>query len=291
MAMHNPAGRANYEPNSWTEGGPRADPDKGHRSFPEQIDGEKRKMRAELFADHYSQARQFYISQTEIEQVHIADAIVFELSKVETPGIRERLVAHLPNIDEGLAKAVADGLGMKSVPKAHKPARAPVDGLKPSDALSILKNGPDSFAGRKMGLLLTNGVDDDLLGAVMKAVEDAGANVEIVAPRIGGIVTAGGKAVPAQQKIEGGPSALYDAVAILASEDGAEELGRMHAAKTFAADAFAHGKFIGVGGAGAALLKAAGAAPDGGVVQLKKAGDAKAFVSACAKLRFWDRMS
>ena len=85
-------------------GRPARRPARGFRSFPEPVAGEKRKLRAESFADHYSQARLFYRSQTPVEQQHIADAIVFELSKVETPAIRERVVAHLPNIDEGLAR-------------------------------------------------------------------------------------------------------------------------------------------------------------------------------------------
>ena len=106
MQMRGPKGRANYEPNSWAEGGPRADPARGFRSFPEPVGGEKRKLRAESFADHYSQARLFYRSQTPVEQQHIADAIVFELSKVETPAIRERVVGHLPNIDDDLADTV-----------------------------------------------------------------------------------------------------------------------------------------------------------------------------------------
>ncbi|OIQ31328.1 MAG: catalase HPII [Alphaproteobacteria bacterium MedPE-SWcel] len=292
MAMHNPAGRANYEPNSWSEGGPRADAERGHRSYAENVDGEKRKARGELFADHYSQARQFFLSQTEVEQSHIADAIVFELSKVETPAIRERLVAHLPNIDADLAKAVADGLGLKGVPAAHEPAREPVKDLQTSEALSILKNGPESFAGRKMGMLLTDGIEDELLDSMIDAVKEAGGMVEIVAPTIGGIVTANGKNVPAQQKIDGGPSVLYDAVVILVSEEGADELKEMHAAKTFVADAFAHGKFMAVGDAGAELLNAAGVTePDSGVQSLSKKSDAKAFVSTCAKVRHWDRLA
>lgn len=32
-------------------------------------------MRSDTFADHYSQARQFYMSQQPIEQKHIGDAI------------------------------------------------------------------------------------------------------------------------------------------------------------------------------------------------------------------------
>ncbi len=292
MAMHNPAGRANYEPNSWTKGGPRADPERGHRSFAEQIDGEKRKARGELFADHYSQARQFYLSQTEIEQKHIADAIVFELSKVEVPQIRERLVAHLPNIDQDLAKSVAENLGMKSIPEPHEPAREVVMDLEPSDALSILKNGPQSFAGRKMGLLLSDGIEDDVLEAIMAAVTEAGGKVEVIAPKIGGIVTARGKAVSAHQTIDGGPSVLYDAVTILISDDWAGKLKSMHPAKSFAADAFAHGKFIGLGGAGASLLEAAGLNEwDDGVMEITSNADATSFVEACADVRFWERLA
>ncbi|KKK48348.1 hypothetical protein LCGC14_3146020, partial [marine sediment metagenome] len=113
MAMHNPKGRANYEPNSWggAQGGPRETP-RGFTSYPAEDSGQKRRLRPESFGDHYSQARQFYVSQTEVEQGHIADALIFELSKVKVPQIRERLVAHLPNIDEGLAQSVADGLGL-----------------------------------------------------------------------------------------------------------------------------------------------------------------------------------
>ncbi|WP_187394041.1 catalase [Oceaniovalibus sp. ACAM 378] len=290
MAMHNPKGRANYEPNGWAKGGPRADPKVGFHSFPEEISGEKRKIRSETFADHYSQAGQFYHSQTKVEQGHIADALVFELSKVETLAVRERLVAHLPHIDKDLAKKVADGLGLEHVPDPHQAARDPITDLAPSDALSILKNGPDGFAGRKLGLLVTDGIDDKVLTALIDAVEAAGGTVEIVAPRVGGVVTEGGSRIPADQKIDGAPSVLYDAVAILATADGAEKLTDMHPARSFVADAHAHAKFIGVSKEAQALLKRAGVDADGGVMTLGAAEDAKAFVRSCAALRFWDRL-
>jgi catalase len=105
-------------------------------------------LRSESFADHYSQANLFYRSQTPVERKHIADALVFELSKVETPAIRERMVAHLVNIDGELAKSVAGGLGLAKLPKAPPPAVEPRRDLPASVALSILKNGPDSFKGR-----------------------------------------------------------------------------------------------------------------------------------------------
>jgi len=88
--MRNPVGRVNYQPNSFGEG-PRESPQRGFTSFPDIEEGPKRRLRAESFADHYSQARQFFISQTAGEQSHIAAALMFELSKVKFPAIRERV--------------------------------------------------------------------------------------------------------------------------------------------------------------------------------------------------------
>ena len=129
MAMRNPVGRVNYQPNSFGEG-PRESPQRGFRSFADAEEGPKQRLRAESFADHYSQARQFFNSQTAPEQRHIAMALTFELSKVETPVIRERMVSHLLNIDEGLAETVADKLGMTNLPKPADAAIAPRDDLE-----------------------------------------------------------------------------------------------------------------------------------------------------------------
>src|SRR5665811_903243 len=100
MTVSQPTGRANYEPNSWSDGGPREHPETGFQTFPETTSGDKRRIRPESFADHFSQALQFYRSQTAVEQQHIADALVFELSKVQTPSIRARMVGQLRNIDD-----------------------------------------------------------------------------------------------------------------------------------------------------------------------------------------------
>jgi catalase len=219
MAMRNPKGRANYEPNSWggAAGGPRESPERGFRTLQVEEGGQKLRVRAELFADHYSQARQFYLSQTATEQTHIKDAFVFELSKVETPAIRARMVSHLLNVDEDLAKEVAFGLGLKELPKAAEPARPVLKDLPASPALSIIRNGPKDFKGRKVGALVTDGVDARLLTALREAVEAEGAMLELVAPMVGGVTATDGTLIPVQQKINGGPSVLYDAVAVLPS--------------------------------------------------------------------------
>jgi catalase len=289
MAMRNPKGRANYEPNSWgPDGGPRENPEIGYKSFPAEVQGTKQRIRSETFADHYSQARQFYASQQPIEQKHIGDALTFELSKVERVDIRARAVSHLRLIDEGLAATVADGLGM-DLPDPAKAAK-PTQDLPTSAKLSILANGPKDFKGRKMGLLLTDGSSADLFNALTAALEDEGAVYEVVAPKIGGVTLDDGTKVAAKQKIDGGPSVLFDAVAVLPSEAGAAMLAKDAASKDFVADAFGHCKFIGYSAAATTLFDA-GRVPelDEGFVALSKAEDAKAFVATCRDLRFWPR--
>ncbi|MEA2373353.1 MAG: catalase [Solirubrobacteraceae bacterium] len=293
MAIVNPTTRANYEPNSWgpNEGGPREDPRRGFQSLPTVDAGPKRRLRPESFADHYSQARQFYVSQTDVEQRHIGDAFVFELSKVDRPDIRERMVASLRNVDDDLARTVAAGLGLEKLPRALSPAAKPIVDLPPSPALSILANPPESFAGRKLGVLATDGADAELLLSLVTAAQDANVTVELIAPTVGGILTTDGARIPADQKIGGGPSILYDAVVVLTSADGAPKLAAEPAARDFVTDAYAHCKFVGYTADAAELFDATGLTKmmDDGFIDLATPDAAAGFLEKCAKLRVWGR--
>ncbi len=293
MAMGNPTTRANYEPNSWgpEQGGPREDPAAGFRTFPSEEGVAKRRVRAELFADHYSQARQFYVSQTAVEQRHIRDAFTFELSKCERAEIRARMIAALRNVDEELAGAVADGVGLQELPEASPPAREPIADLAPSPALSILRNGPDSLAGRKLGVLVSDGADAEILDALTQAAEQEGVTVELVAPAVGGVRASDGSLREGDEQIDGGPSVLYDAVVLLPGADAVDALSAKPAARDFVSDAYAHAKFIGYGAGGADLLRAAGLGEriDDGMVEIGGAGDVSTFLSRCRELRFWER--
>jgi len=290
MAMRNPVGRVNYEPNSFGQG-PRESPQRGFRTFAEAEEGQKVRLRAESFADHYSQARLFFNSQTPPEQHHIAMALTFELSKVETPVIRERMVSHLLNIDEGLAETVADKLGLKQLPKAADAAVAPRDDLELSPALSIIENGADSFAGRKVGVLVSPGADAGLLKKLQAAIEKEGAVMEVVAPKVGGVEAADGSWIEGRHMIDGGPSVLFDAVALVLSEEGAERLTGEAAARDFVADAFAHCKFIAFTPGAVPLLQNAGVDPDAdeGLMGLDDPKGITSFIEACRKLRLWSR--
>ena len=291
MAMHNPVGRANYEPNSWgDDGGPRENPEIGFKSYPAEVEGTKQRTRSETFADHYSQARQFWISQTETEQRHIAAAYTFELSKCQHEKIRLRMLSHLMNVHDDLAEMVAKGLGVTQMPEAAKPARDPITDLPPSDALSILKNGPDSFAGRKLGLFIAKGADADMVKALEEAFKAEGAMVAIVAPHVSGAKLSDGSMRAADEKIDGGPSVVFDAVALVMPSKQGKELAANKPAQDFVSDAFAHAKFIAWTDGAKPILEATGVADktDDGMMKLED-GSAKEFVKKCRALRFWDR--
>lgn len=292
MAMRNPKGRANYEPNSWAgeAAGPRETP-QGYVDHPANEGGEMRRMRPERFADHFSQAAQFLASQTEIEQTHMANAFTFELGKVKTPEIRTRVVSQLRRVDEAFAAKVAKQLRLEPMPEAapsKKPERVE---LPPSPALSILKRAPASIAGRKLGVFAVDGFDGALLEAARKEIEAAGAMLELIAPRVGGVTCNKGRMHEADEKIDGAPSVLYDFVMLIGSEAGFELVLTHAPALDFVRDAWAHCKFVGHDAAAAALLEAAGVEPgaDEAVVALGSAKDVGEFLSACKPLRWWAR--
>ncbi|GAB4507960.1 MAG: catalase [Sulfuricaulis sp.] len=284
MQMAQPAGRVAYEPNSLSEVSPRETPAKGFHSAAVSETGEKDRIRAESFADHYSQARQFYLSQTAYEQAHIASALVFELSKVEHLHIREAMVGHLRHIEKDLARRVAAGLAFDKMPDAPV-AAAPVQEIKPSPALQIIGKMKDTLKGRAIGILIADGSDDAVIRKIKKAATDAGASVKIVAPKVGGAKLADGSMLAADGQLAGTPSVLFDAVAVILSDAGAKALSMESAAIDFVRDAFGHLKAIAVDKGGQALLKMANVGQDAGVVD---ASDKDAFIAA-AKTRQWDR--
>ena len=167
MQMAQPVGRVAYEPNSLSADSPRETP-AGFHSAAVTETGAKGRIRAESFADHYSQARQFYLSQSAYEQAHIASALVFELSKVEHVHVREAMVGHLRHIEEDLARRVAAGLAFDKMPAAPV-AAAPVVEMAPSPALQLIGKMKDTLKGRAVGILIANGsdgavIDEDQVG-------------------------------------------------------------------------------------------------------------------------------
>jgi catalase len=158
-----------------------------------------------------------------------------------------------------------------------------------SPTLSLIKKAVPTLTGRKVAVLVTDGTDDALLAALKKAVEKEGAALAIIAPKIGGVTTAKGVRLAADQALSGAPSVLFDAVAALPSEAGAALLAQEAGAIDWLRDAFGHLKVIGFTDAAAMMFAKAGIARDAdeGVVDLN--GGVAAFITAAKQHRIWAR--
>jgi catalase len=286
--MDVPKGRVAYEPNSLDPASPRECPMHGFRTQPEEVSGEKIRKRSETFADHYSQARQFYRSMTETEQNHICSALAFELAHVEIKAIRQKMLGHLKNIDAALHDTVADALGMAGHAEQITPAIAPRD-LAASPSLSLIAKAPQTLKGRKAGILITDGFDASVLSALQAAFKKEKARVALIAPKIGGATGNDGVHVDVDFALSGGPSFFFDTVVLLPSAEGCENLATEAAAVNWVRDAFAHLKVIGFVSTASPLLDAASVQADAGVLAV---GDRKSlanYISTAKAGRRWER--
>jgi len=311
-------GRVAYEPNTLGGGCPfqAMVKDGGFQSYAEKIDARKIRERSDSFFDHFSQAALFFNSQSAPEQAHIVNALRFELGKVEIPVIRERVVFLLSQVDGTLASRVAAGLGM-DVPKSSDlplngsiPADADPERYQPrprarkigtSPALSMANTVKDTIATRKIAFLAADGFGADL--AIMKkALRKAGAQVKIVAPRLGMLKGADGEEVKIDFSFLTSASVLFDALYVVGGEASAARLKQEADAIHFVEEAYKHCKAIAATGAGVGLLNASylgGLRTAGGkeaadaavVVGGDKAANktATAFIQAIAQHRNWDR--
>jgi catalase len=265
QALHR--GRANYEPNSLGGGCPFQAGMMGFTSFPEPAAEDKVRGKPELFADHYSQARLFWNSQTPAEQSHIAAAFRFELTRVQTPAVRQRMVAGLANVNPVLAAAVAQGLGIEVPAPLPLATDRPIPEYDPSPALSLLSRpGATGIRTRKVAILAAPGVDGAGVREIYASLLADGAVPRLVASQLGKIKTGDNGSLDAEITLEAGPPVLYDAVVVPDGEAGVRALTRDAHALDFVRQQYRHCKPIMVIGAGAALLQEAGVPamlPDG----------------------------
>ena len=216
-------GRVAYEPNSLDPSGPRENPQRGFRTFAAQEGegetGQKLRIRPESFADHYSQARQFYRSMSAPEQRHIQNAFAFEFSKVETPVISSRMLGHLALVEESWRMRSRRRSAWKASERKSRPIKRRSISIHLRRSRSSVRRKP-TLKGRKIGALVTDGADGDRLEALRDALEKEGAELAIVAPKIGGVGLKSGKHLAADMALSGAPSVFFDAVAIFASAEG-----------------------------------------------------------------------
>lgn len=290
MQTHQFTGRATYEPNSLANvnepTGPRAS-EQGFQTVAhqEEVGTAKLRVRAETFADHFTQPRLFYQSQTVIEQTHIVEAFVFELSKVQLNHVRLRMLGQLQNVDIELARRVAEGLGL-DLPPPIAAAKEPIT-MPPSDALSILKRAP-VVAGRSLGMLVSNGAEAKLVYELQDAASHAGVMIKIIAEKVGGVTLNDGQHLPADEKVAGAPSVLFDGIALVLTEPEAKRLAKQSAVQDFVRDAFVHLKAIGYSSGAQPLLSLTQSRGDEFMITLNSKAQGIALINKLAS-RCWPR--
>ncbi|HEV7730780.1 MAG TPA: catalase [Candidatus Binatia bacterium] len=251
-------GRVSYEPNSLGGGCPFQAGTTGFVPFPQAVEGDKLRGKPELFADHYTQATLFYRSQTPAEQQHIAAAFTFELTRVQTPAIRQRVVATLANVDAKLAAQVADGLGFP-VPAAlprvlDKPRKPEVDRSPPLSLMS--RPGDAGIRTRRVAIFVADGVAG--AEAIRAALAHDGAVPRFLGAKLGAIESKDGP-LQVDVTISAMPAVLFDALVI--PNGVASALASNGHALEFIKDTYRHCKPILAPGDGRNLLEAAGIPP------------------------------
>lgn len=297
-------GKVAYHPNSLGGGCPfqAMMSEGGFSSYEERIDATKIRKRSQSFFDHFSQPELFYKSMTAHEKRHIQNAFSFELGKVKTVPIRQRVVNMLLEVDEELANIVASNLGLKTQ-KLPQPITGsiPADGIleeyhsfkkqlpiKDAPSLSMSTKLPDNIKGRKIAMLTADGVNEEAFTKIKRQLEELNAVVCVIAPNHGFVKTESSDEYPIDDSLLTAASVVFDAVYVPGGKS-IETLLTNADALHFIAEAFKHCKPIGSDTNGIDLIQKALmeiALPQDGVAN---SNDLQDFVVAVKQHRFWER--
>ncbi|WP_254509231.1 catalase [Anatilimnocola floriformis] len=306
-------GVTSYDPNTLAAGNPRQAKiaEGGFASYQERIGAAKIRARSPSFNDHFSQAAMFFHSQTTVEQRHMINALRFELGKCAHQSVRERVLYLLSQIDDGLAAAVAEGLGIKvpkrlddhlnqnyganADPKSVQPKKftgKPID----SPALSIHRMVKPGMQTAKIAILLADGFDEAGVKAISQAVSAAGGLAKIIAPHGGTVAGDKGTEMAVDFSLPTVCSVLFDAVYVAGGEKCVRTIESNPRVQEFIEEAHKHCKAIAADDAAHEFLKSTRvrlSIEAGDPAVIVEAGSPKqvanAFIDAISKYRNWKR--
>jgi catalase len=301
-------GKVSYEPNSLAGGCPfqASMKDGGFTSHNQRVDGQKIRNRSKSFIDHYSQAKLFFNSQTLPEQKHIINALTFELSKVQTIVIRERMVGLLSFINKDLAKKVGDNLGIKPIkPQSPINQSFPADAnpndyqskefemtLKKSEKLSMANTIKDNIKTRQIAFLIADGVNTSSVNNVAAKLKAGGAVVHLIAISMAPVIAEDKNTFIPDHSLLSTGSVCFDAVYVASGKKSIDILKTDPAAILFVNEAYKHCKTIGFGMHSESFIDLTNVKKtmekDPAVLQESGAGFIKDFISAIAKHRVWE---
>lgn len=295
-------GPVSYHKNSLAGNSPQpaTEAEGGYAHYTEKVDGRKVRARSDSFKDHYSQATMFWNSISDVEKKHIVMAFQFELGKVQSKEIRQRVVDMFNHVDGSLAVQIAEGIGAKP------PAQPYVSGVTLSSPALSMMNTVKTPLTRKVAVLAGNGFNDKSVAEIMQAMNAAGITAEVVSNKLGMITSDAGSRLKVKHTFLTSDSVLFDAVYIAGGEQSTQELMADPKAPVFIHEAYVHYKAIGAVGEGMKLLAAGigsmasavskqGNAPsqEPGIVTAQNAEDLSSFhqhfIDAVTEHRHWGR--
>lgn len=303
-------GKVSYEPNSIGGGCPFQAMMKegGFTSHNERVDSKKIRARSESFVDHYSQAKLFFNSQSAPEKQHIENALIFELSKVTIPAIRERVVGQLAFINKDLASKVAKKVGVKVIqlkqPNGSIPADADPKTLqspekepmtKSSEALSMTNTVKNTIESRIIGFIMENGVKAADVNSLQSKLEKEGAVVQIIAGSLASVKADDGTIFEPKHSLTSTASVCFDALYLCGGKQSSDHLmneDNKPGTLLFVNEAYKHCKAIYFGKETDAIYKASHVNDkkhdDPAIITSETKDPATAFIKAVANHRVWE---
>lgn len=303
-------GKVSYEPNSMGGGCPfqAMMKDGGFATQEERVDGKKIRARSKSFVDHYSQAKLFFNSQSAPEKKHLQNALIFELSKVTIPAIRERVVGQLAFINKDLAASVAKKVGVQVTkleqPNGSIPADADPKTLqseekepatKSSDALSMKNTVKDSIESRVIGFIMEDGVNAADVNALKSKLEGKGAVVQIIAGSLSPVTADDETSFTPKHSLTSTASVCFDALYLASGKKSAENLldeDNKPGTILFVNEAYKHCKAIYFGKETDEILKMSNVSgkkhEDPAIISADHQNAADDFIKAVANHRVWE---
>ncbi|MDM5361514.1 catalase [Peribacillus sp. ACCC06369] len=282
-------GPVSYHKNSLAGNSPEpaSEEEGGYAHYQEKVDGRKVRQRSESFKDHYSQAKLFWNSMTEVEKEHIIQAFHFEVGKVKSKDVQQQIVEMFSNVDVELAETIAIGVGVN--PPTNK-SDVKLDWASP--ALSQEQMKVNTAATRKVAILAADGFNGSEVNQVLESFKSTGITAEIISNNRGVITSSKGQQVEVNQTFLTADSVLFDAVYVAGGQESVDTLKASKEPIYFVDEAYNHFKAIGAGKEGAEILTKAGIGsiePAGGIVAVSEKNGVAAFIEAIAKHRHWTR--
>lgn len=282
-------GPVSYHKNSLAGNSPEpaSEGEGGYVHYQEKVDGRKVRQRSESFKDHYSQAKLFWNSMTEVEKEHIIQAFHFEVGKVKSKDVQQQIVEMFSNVDVELAKTIAMGVGVN--PPANK-SEVQMDLASP--ALSQEQMKVNTAATRKVAILASDGFSGSEVNQVLESFKSAGITAEFISHNRGVVTSSEGQQVEVNQTFLTADSVLFDAVYVAGGQESVNALMASKEPIYFVDEAYNHFKAIGAGKEGAEILSKAGIVsndPASGIVAVTDKNSGSAFIEAIAKHRHWKR--